>query len=252
MLDLKQLTDYLDGYLDVANVPDYPGAFNGLQVENGGDVRLVAACTDACQTTIDAAAQMGADLMIVHHGLFWEPGITPLTGPNYRRVKQLLAHDIALYSSHIPLDAHPDVGNNAELARGIGLARLERFGDYSGSLIGFMGDLDASRDELGERLQRLLGPQPHVIAGGPERVRRVGVVSGGASKLIRQAAAAGLDSFVTGEGGHHSYFDAQEWGVNVFYAGHYATETLGVKALAEHVAKKFDLKWEFIDNPTGL
>jgi dinuclear metal center YbgI/SA1388 family protein len=251
-VDLQDLVAYLDRYLDVGAIPDYPEAHNGLQVANSGRVQQLAACTDACQTTIDAAARLNADLLIVHHGLYWGAGITPLTGRSYRRVKQLLEHDIAVYSSHLPLDAHPEVGNNAQLARAIGLSELEPFGEFQGSLIGYRGTLELGRDELSRRLQALFSAEPFLVAAGPERVARVGVVSGGAGRLIGQAAAAGLDTFITGEGSHHTYFDAEELGINVFYAGHYATETLGVKALAAHVAQEFELDWEFLDHPTGL
>jgi len=248
---LTDLVAYLDEYLQIAELPDAPGAANGLQVENSGTVRKLVACTDACQATIDAAAQRGADLMIVHHGLFWA-GLRPLTGRNYRRVRALLDGDIALYSAHIPLDAHPEVGNNIQLARGIGLDVRGEFGEWEGRSIGFWGEMDESRDEVAGRLESLLGPRPFLIRGGPERVRRVGVVTGGASELIAQARDADLDTFITGEGPHYTYFDAEEWGLNVFYAGHYATETLGVQALARHVEEKFGLAWEFVDHPTGL
>lgn len=249
---LSELVAYLDEYLDVAGFHDYPGAHNGLQVENGGTVRLIAACTDACQATIDAAAERGADLMIVHHGLFWGAGITPLTDRAYRRVKGLLDHGIALYSAHIPLDAHPEVGNNAELARRLGLRDPQRFGEFEGCAIGFKGTLDVTRDELARHLRETLGPEPFVVPAGPQRTAAVGIVTGGAGSLIQQAVDAGLDTFITGEGSHHTYFDAQEWGINVFYAGHYATETLGVRALAAHVSEKFGVAWEFIDHPTGM
>ena len=248
---LAELVAYLDDYLRVHDLPDAPGAENGLQVENRGRVRRIAACTDACQATIDVAAERGADLMLVHHGLFWA-GLQPLTGRNYRRVRALLEHDIALYSAHIPLDAHPEVGNNIQLARGLGLEVKGEFGEWEGYPIGFWGEADVSRQDLAARLQKLLGPEPLLISGGPERVRRVGVVTGGASSLIAEARDAGLDTFITGEGPHYTYFDAEEWGVNVFYAGHYATETLGVKALARHIEERFALDWEFIDHPTGL
>ena len=249
---LDELVSYLDKYLDIANVPDYPGAANGLQVENSGSIKKVAACTDACQATIDAAVQRGADLMVVHHGLFWGKGIQPLTERNYHRIKKLVTNDVAVYSVHLPLDAHSEVGNNAELARGIGLRVRGPFAEYDGHPIGLWGELDASRDELAERLERLLGQEPFVIPAGPEQTKRVGILSGGGAAHIADARAEGLDTFITGEGSHHSYFDAQEWGLTVLYAGHYATETLGVKALAQHVASKFGLEWEFIDHPTGL
>jgi dinuclear metal center YbgI/SA1388 family protein len=249
---LRELVSYLDTYLDIANVPDYPGALNGLQVENSGSVAKIAACTDACQATIDAAAQRGADLLLVHHGLFWGRGLQPLTDRNYRRVRGLIAHDIAVYSAHLPLDVHPEVGNNAELARAIGLSVRGRFGEYEGCAIGLWGELDLTREALAGRLEEVLGCEPFVIATGPEKVGHVGVLTGGAGAHVADARAAGLDTFVTGEGPHHSYFDAQEWGLNVFYAGHYATETLGVKSLARHVCEKFGCEWAFIDHPTGL
>ena len=252
LVKLDDLVAYLDEYLDISNVPDYPGAENGLQVQNSGSVGKVAACTDACLATIDASVQRGADLMVVHHGLFWGKGIQPLTERNYNRISKLISNDIAVYSAHLPLDAHSEVGNNAELARGIGLRIRGPFAEYEGHAIGLWGELEVSREELAERVQTLLGREPFVIPAGPERTKRVGILSGGGAAHIADARAEGLDTFITGEGSHHSYFDAQEWGLTVLYAGHYATETLGVKALAQHVASKFGLEWEFIDHPTGL
>jgi dinuclear metal center YbgI/SA1388 family protein len=250
-MKLTELTSYLDGYLRIAEVEDDPGALNGLQVENSGSVGKLVAAVDACQVTIDAAAERGADLMLVHHGLFWGP-TQPLTGRHGRRLRKLVQHDIALYSGHLPLDLHPEVGNNAVLARMLGLSATEPFGEYNGQTIGVAGTSDLSRDGLVERIKENLGVTPHVIPAGPEGVRRVGVVSGGAGKMIGQAADAGLDTFITGEGAHHSHFDAEEWGVNVIFAGHYATETVGVRALAAHLEERFGLPWEFVDHPTGL
>lgn len=251
-VDLRELVAYLDQYLDVSGGPDYPGAFNGLQVENSGSVQRIVACVDACLATIEVAVERGANLMIVHHGLYWGAGVTPLTDHRYRRVSRLLANDIAVYSAHLPLDAHPEVGNNVQLARGIGLAEFEPFGEYEGLAIGVRGELDVSRDELATRLVDFLGSDPFTIRAGPNRVRALGIITGGAAEHIAEASAAGLDTFVTGEGSHHNYFEAEELGLNVFFAGHYATETLGVKALAEHVAERFGCEWEFIDHPTGL
>ncbi len=233
-------------------MPDFPGAANGLQVENSGTVRTIAACTDACQATIETAAERDADLMLVHHGLYWGQGLQPLTGRSYRRVRALIRQDIALYSAHLPLDVHPEIGNNVELARGIGLSVAGRFAEHQGCPIGVWGELEVERDELARRLQDLLGSTPFLIAAGPARVSRVGVLTGGGGEHIADARATGLDTFITGEGPHYTYFDAEEWGLNVFYAGHYATETLGVKALAEHLSRKFGCEWEFIDHPTGL
>lgn len=248
---LDDLVRYLDGYLRIGEVSDDPNALNGLQVENAGEVQNVAVAVDACQAVIDQAAERGADLLIVHHGLYWG-GLEPLVGRNYRRVSSLVRHGTALYAAHLPLDRHPEVGNNVVLARRLGMEVRGWFGEYRGAPIGTWGELDLSSQALAARLETILGSPVRLIAGGPAQVRRVGIITGSAGSMIAQAKSAELDSFVTGEGQHWTYFDAEELGVNVYYAGHYATETLGVKALAEHVAERFQLPWSFIDHPTGL
>lgn len=250
-MDLSELDRYLGDYLRIAVTPDNPRALNGLQVANTGSVSRIAAAVDACQATIDQAAERGADLLLVHHGLFWG-GLEPLTGRHGRRVRRLIEADVALYAAHLPLDCHPDVGNNAVLARDLGLADLEPFGTYEGIEVGWAGRWTGALDDLTGRIAERLGVRPRVIAKGPERVARVGIVTGGASGLLREARDAGIDTFLTGEGPHHTFFDAEEWGLNVIYAGHYATETVGVQALAAHLEQEFGLPWEFIDHPTGL
>ena len=250
-MSLDGLVRYLDDYLRIREVADDPNALNGLQVENAGEVRNVAVAVDACQAVIEQAAERGADLLIVHHGLFWS-GLEPLVGRHYRRVASLVRHGIALYAAHIPLDRHPEVGNNVVLARRLGLEVRGWFGEYRGAPLGTWGELDLPRETVAARLREILGGPVRVIAGGPERVRRVGIITGSAGSMIPQAKRADLDAFITGEGQHWTYFDAEELGVNAFFAGHYATETLGVKALAEHIAERFQLPWSFIDHPTGL
>jgi len=250
-MELTELVSYLDGYLRVAVVPDAPHAVNGLQVANRGTVSRVAVAVDLCEATVRLAAEQGADLLLVHHGLFWG-GLQPLTGRAYRRVASLIANDIALYSAHLPLDLHPDVGNNAVLARQLGVSLRGEFGEEYGVRIGRWGEIDVSRHALERQLSALTGSAPRLMAFGPERVQRVGIVTGAAGSMIAQAAGAGLDTFVTGEGPHHTFFDAEELKMNVFYAGHYATETVGVKALAEHLHARFHLPWMFLDHPTGL
>ena len=250
-ISLRDLAEYLDDYLALSEVPDAPGALNGLQVENSGAVGRIAAAVDACQATIDAAATSGANLLLVHHGLFWgDP--QPVTGRQWRRLSKLLAHDLAVYSAHLPLDCHPDVGNNIVLATKLGVRQPEAFGQYRGTPVGVMGDVSLSRDSFLELVTGVIGGEPQVIAAGPSEVRRVGVITGAAGSMIGEARAAGVDTFVTGEGGHHTYFDAEEGGMNVIYAGHYATETFGVKALAKHIEQRFGIPWEFVDHPTGL
>ncbi|HEV2736681.1 MAG TPA: Nif3-like dinuclear metal center hexameric protein [Longimicrobiaceae bacterium] len=248
---LEELCAYLDGYLRIGEVPDYAGALNGLQVANGGEVTRVAVAVDAAQATVEAAVRAGADFLLVHHGLFWD-GSQPVTGRRYRRLRALLEGGVAVYGAHLPLDVHPDVGNNAVLARELGMEPLGTFGDYKGYPLGVWGELDLSREALCARLDELLGGRVKMVPGGPERVRRVGVITGGAGSMVPAAIAARLDAFVTGEGAHHNYFDAEEGGINLFLGGHYATETGGVRALAAHLEERFGLPWSFLDHPTGL
>lgn len=250
-MKLEDLVAYLDDYLRIREVGDDALALNGLQLENGGGVRQLAVAVDACQAVIDQAAERGADLLLVHHGLFWG-GLEAVRGRMYRRLAALVRHDMAVYSAHIPLDRHPEVGNNAVLLRALGMEVRGWWGDFKGAPLGVWGELDLSREQLGERISQALGVTPRLIAAGTERVRRVGVITGSGGSMIRQAGEAGLDAYVTGEGQHWTYFDAEELGLNVFYAGHYATETVGVKALAHHLAGRFNLPWSFVDHPTGL
>lgn len=262
MAELDEVVEYLDDRLRIGQIEDYPGAHNGLQVESRSPVERVAAAVDACQATIEMAVEAGAQLMVVHHGLFWgEP--LPVTGRTYRRLRTLLEADLAVYSAHLPLDVHGELGNNVLLARALGLEVEGRFGDHQGvEGIGVWSAVDLSRDEFVERVERVCGAgsadgaasthRATLVPGGPGHVRRVGIVTGGASDLLRQAHEHGLDTFLTGEGPHHTYHDAMELGLNVLYAGHYATETLGVRAVAERLAEEFSVSWEFLDHPTGL
>jgi dinuclear metal center YbgI/SA1388 family protein len=252
-MKLESLLQYMDEYLALQGHPDYTGALNGLQVEGPSDVAHLVAAVDASEASISAAVAAGADLMIVHHGLFWG-GLQPLTGRHYRKVRALIEGGTALYSAHLPLDGHAEVGNSALLGRALGLESRGRFGDYGGVEIGWWGELSESTgiDGLKAAFEAVVGGPVHVIAGGPERIQRVGVVTGGGASFIGAAIESGLDALVTGEGSHHSHFDAMELGLNVLMGGHYATETFGVRALAEQLAERFGLSWEFIDQPTGL
>jgi len=249
---LADVAAYLDTYLRIREVPDADGALNGLQAESAsGMVSRIVAAVDASLDTIQQTPP--GSLLLVHHGLFWD-GNLPLIGRRYRRVRALFDADIALYSAHIPLDVHTEVGNNHELARRIGLRELAPFDLYRGIPIGVQGVLESemSREALVARVEQVLGSSAKLIPGGPRSVRRIGIITGGAGDRIRVAAQAGLDAYLTGEGAHHTYFDAMEFGINAIFAGHYATETIGVKALAEHLSARFGIPWEFHDHPTGL
>src|SRR5256884_2483736 len=247
-IELAVLVAYLDRYLRVADVADAPHALNGLQVSNRGTVSRAAAAVDLCEATVRMAAQQGADLLLVHHGIFWG-GLQPLTGRAYRRVAGLLEHNIALYSAHLPLDVHPEVGNNAVLAHRLGVARRGEFGEEYGMRIGVWGEVDIPRAVLAQRVGEVVGGHPRLMAFGPERVRRVGIVTGAAGSMIGQAAAQGLDTYITGGGAPHHFFHAEELGLNVFYPGHYATETVGVQALAERLGTEVGLPWTVLDHP---
>ena len=250
-MNLFDLVAHLDTLLKTLEVPDYAAAHNGLQVENSGAVDRVAVAVDASEETIRKAVDADCNLLIVHHGLFWD-GVPAATGRRYRRLRLLLENDMAVYASHLPLDVHPELGNNVLLAQALGIEPVGHFGIYSGMPLGVWGNLLIRREALAARLDDLLGVRVKLIAGGPEMISRVGVMTGGAGSRIDDAVAGRLDAFVTGEGAHHTYFDAMENGINVYYAGHYATETFGVKALGQHLEDKYGLPFEFIDCPTGL
>jgi dinuclear metal center YbgI/SA1388 family protein len=249
-VETAKLVRYLDEYLRTAECPDDARALNGLQVEGGSEVTRVGVAVDAAERTIREAAARACDFLIVHHGLFWD-GNQPLTGRRYRKVGALFRAGMALYSSHVPLDVHPVVGNNAVLATRLGVAVRGSFGGYKGVEIGVWGDLEIGREALAARLDDLLGCRIRFVPGGGERIARVGVVTGSGGDLIGEAVALGLDAFVTGEGPHHTYFDGLEGGINVYFGGHYATETWGVRALGAHLGEELGLAWEFIDMPTG-
>jgi dinuclear metal center YbgI/SA1388 family protein len=251
MTSLAEVSDYLDGYLEHGAIPDYPGAWNGLQVQNGGTVTRLAVAVDATLETIAAAAESRADLLLVHHGLFWS-GDPRVIGVQHGRISSLLSAGIALYSSHLPLDLHPEVGNAAVLARRLGMGEIEPFGEYRGRWLGVRGVLPGTRDELQGLLEDALGGEVKVIPGGADRIRTVGVVTGGGGSFTGEAATAGLDALVTGEGAHHNAVEARERGLNLFLGGHYATETWGVRALAQHLEERFGLPWSFIESPSGL
>ena len=251
MPTLATITAYLDRHLRTREIVDYPGAWNGLQIENGGAVTKITAAVDACEAVIAETVQCGATLLLVHHGLFWS-GVQPLVGAVRRKIKLALEHDLALYSSHLPLDLHPKHGNNVLLAKALGFRNCAPFFDHKGQAIGVRAAVSLSLEELVRRTERAVDGPVHVCPGGPARVRRVGIVTGGAGGDVATAAAEGVDTFITGEGPHWSYTAAEELGVNLLYAGHYATETFGVKALTEHLSKRFRVPWEFIDHPTGL
>lgn len=251
MASLKEIVSYLDAELRISEIPDYPGALNGLQLENTGTVTKVAAAVDASLPVVEKAVAAGADLLVVHHGMFWQ-GAQPLTRAFYRKIKTAMDAGLAIYSAHLPLDVHPEMGNNILLMKALGFTPDGTFFDWKGMDLGLTASVEISREILVKQVTEVVGGPVHLCPGGGAVVRRVGVVTGGAGSEVALCAAEGMDTFITGEGPHWSYPMAEELGLNVLYAGHYATETFGVKALAGRLARDFALEREFIDHPSGL
>lgn len=253
---LDALVNYLDDRLRVREIADYANALNGLQLANDGVVTHIAAAVDASLSTVSAAVVAGCDLLLVHHGLFWN-GVQPMTGNRRKLFKTALDGNLAIYSAHLPLDAGLE-GNSYLLAGAmfddVGV-EWRPFFEAKGTMIGVRGRLEVplAREELAERLSRAVGGGAvRVCPGGPEMARHIGVVTGAAGAEVRTVAEEGIDTFITGEGPHWTYALAEEVGVNILYGGHYATETFGVKELAAHLGGQFGLPWEFIDRPTRL
>lgn len=249
----REVARFLDAALDAKRFSD--SALNGLQVEGTRPVRRVAAAVDASLETFQAAAQAETDLLVVHHGLFWGNPFA-WTGPQARRLRVLVESGMSLYAAHLPLDAHPKLGNNACLARALGLKALKPFGAYHGQTIGWSGILPSpvSREGLAKKLSKILTVPPRVLPWGPESIRTVAVVSGGGGDMAEQAWEGDnpMEAFITGEASHVIYHPCREAGLNLFLGGHYATETLGVQAVAELLVKTYGVKSLFLKLPTGL
>jgi dinuclear metal center YbgI/SA1388 family protein len=254
---LAKVAAHLDALLRTNEVPDYRGAMNGIQVDHVGPITRCAVAVDASSRTIDGAVEDGANLLIVHHGLFWG-GPQPIRGQVYERVRRLIAHDIAVYASHLPLDLHPTLGNNALLAGELGLTPDAGFGRFETIQVGLKGTCELATDSLADRcaqLARREGGQLVAVGVTPERRTTRWAIctgAGASSETLREASAAQVDTLIVGEGPHHTAVDAEELGIAVLYVGHYATETFGVRALGAEVERAFGIPWSFIAAPTGL
>jgi dinuclear metal center YbgI/SA1388 family protein len=253
MAHIDQLIADLDELLQPAGFRDLGP--NGLQVPGTGEVHHVVTGVSARRALCERAVEIGAQLVLVHHGLFWDfqpTGLTPLLA---ERLRPLFAHDINLAAYHLPLDAHAEVGNNALLARALGCASHRPFGDYKGTPIGRAGvfpDGGITETELRARVEEATGRPPLMLGAGPERIRSIGIVSGSAADTLHEAAAQGLDAFLTGEPREHITAEAEELGLHFVAAGHYATETLGVRALGDRLAERFGIEHTFADFPNPV
>lgn len=250
-MNRSELVHYLDEYLRIPEIKDYGP--QGLQIEGRDEVRTIVGMVDAQQPCVEAALSEGADMLLVHHGIFWGPP-QRLQGSYARLVRTFLEAELNLYAAHLALDAHPEVGNNAELAQRLGLTVFDWWGNANGTKLAALASAPENTkfDYLVEHFEQAVGPVKLVQAYGPRIVRRVGILSGSGAGHIAEAAALGCDTFITGETSHAHFYEAQNTGMNIIYAGHYTSETVGVQALGNHLQNRFGVEFQFIDLPTGL
>jgi dinuclear metal center YbgI/SA1388 family protein len=252
MPQIRELIAYLDDFLESSAFQDYGP--NGLQVPGADEIDHVVTGVSATAELFERAAALDADLVLCHHGLFWGEPAGPITPALKRRLQLLFDHDLALAAYHLPLDAHPRLGNNALIATGLGAVGAEPFAVHRGRAIGVIADFDPPRprDQLVADVAALTAREPLVFAAGPDPVRRMGIVSGSASDDIQEAIELGLDAFLTGEPAERIMAIAQEGGMTVLAAGHYATETFGIRALGELLAERFGVRHTFVDLPNPV
>jgi dinuclear metal center YbgI/SA1388 family protein len=251
MISLPEIVRYVDGYLRIGEIEDWPNALNGLQIENSGRVTKIGAAVDVSTRVLEAAARKNVDFLIVHHGLFW-PGLRPVTGALRRQVKLALGNDMALYSAHLPLDVHPKIGNNARLAALLGLKSTQPFLEEKGQLVGLKARASLPRGELAQRLRKALGGPVKAFNCGPNKTKTIGIITGAAGSEIDKVAQEKIDTLITGEAPHWAAVAAEELGMNLLLGGHYATEIFGVKAVAAHLSKRWNIPYTFISCPTGM
>ncbi len=253
-MDLNEFDRYIKSVLDMDSTAGIDPSINGIQVERKNTIiKKVAFAVDACMEVFEQADQQGADLVFVHHGIFWGKPV-PVTGGMYKRISYLVEKDIALYAAHLPLDIHPELGNNAGLALAAGLKNLIPFGVYKGTAIGVKGEFEAPRsiesiiDSIGLTSAECLG----VLPFGKKQIRTAGVIAGGGTHEVEQALSEGLDLYITGDVAHEVYHLCLEGGINMISCGHYNTETFGPRLMMERVQRDTPLECFFVHAPTGL
>jgi dinuclear metal center YbgI/SA1388 family protein len=257
MPGIHEISDYLDTFLEIRSTPDYPMAVNGLQFENQSEIRGIAAAVDFSSRTIDGAIAAEANLLVVHHGMFWG-GVTPIKGLVYRKVRQLMEADIAVYSSHLPLDRHPSVGNNVLLAKELGLEPTDPFARFESIHIGVSGKSEMKTASLISRVEKFARENGGDVRTTPVKSNRmtsrwaICSGSGASADTLKECEELNVDTLIVGEGAHWTAVHAEENELVVIYAGHYVTETLGVRALAAHLGEHYKLPFTFISAPTGL
>lgn len=252
MAELKDIVTLLDSTLRIREIRDASVALNGLQVENDGRVSKIALAVDGSQKTIEDAISAGADMLLLHHGIYW-CGLRPMTGWFKKKIVTCLAHNLAVYSAHLPLDLHPELGNNAGLANALGLQNCQPEVDYHGTMIGISGEFPGTVGELQTKYAQICDSTvTGIVHDADAPAGRIAICSGGGGEEIYQMQAKGYSTYLTGEENHWVRNAAEDMGINILFAGHYATETFGVKALGALLQKEFGLPTVFIDNPTGM
>jgi len=251
-MDRTELVTYLDDFLRIAEIADYGP--QGLQVETTNtNVNRIALAVDVSPVIIETAVSWQADMLLVHHGVLWRQ-VERIAGPLGARVQQLMAHGLNLYAVHLPLDAHPEVGNNAVLAKMFGVVDADWWYSPTNVPIAVVGKVPAqpSLDKLVSQVNSQLNTDATVLAHGPVQVQRLAILSGFGADKIAEAKQLGADTFLTGETSHANYWAASDYGLNVIFAGHYATETVGVQVLGAHLTEKFSVETRFFDFPTAM
>lgn len=245
MATLSEIVHYCNERLRLSAVPDFPGAENGLQFENNGTVTRIGAAVDAGLVPFKKAVEAGVDFLIVHHGLFWEPAC-PITGTRFTKYKLCLENNLAVYGAHLPLDCHPEIGNNALLARQLGLKQQDWFLEYQGNPIGLVSEGTMTQAVLRERLNKLFPGGVTAIEKGSRCPEKIAIVTGSGSGALSELRKIGVDTLITGELKQNHFNQAEEEKLNLYLCGHYATETFGVSALAKEISVNFSLDWQFI------
>ena len=247
----EKLSDYLKKYLKTDEFNDY--CPNGLQVEGNEQINKIVTGVSASIELFEQSIREKADTIIVHHGMIWDNERPIYQGAYKKRIYILLENNINLYAFHLPLDAHPEIGNNAQLAKLIGMNNLESFGEYKGQNIGIKGEIDPiSKDHFFDKIENIVNRKPLIFAYGPDKIKKVGIISGGAQKDIKQAVADNMDVYITGEVSEYNMHYAKEEQIHFISAGHYATEKFGIIALGNHLKKKFNIQVTFIDIPNPV
>ena len=253
MVKLNEIVKFLDEFLFINEIPD--SSNNGLQVQGNEKVTKVAVCVDACISAFEKAKEQGAELIICHHGLSWKDSLKYITNNNYKRISYLIKNGISLYAAHLPLDMHKQIGNNILFAKMLKLVNIKPFGRFEKYFIGYKGEFEISQniDNVIAIINKNLNTSFKVLPFGNHNIKTVAIISGkGGSDMLKEAINDNIDLFITGEISHGHYHIAKEGNINVIAAGHYKTETLGVKAIASVLKHKFDIDYVFIDVPTGL